>query len=129
MSTETLILIVASVLTLFGVGAFCHYFIWVQFTWPRTSGKVVGNKARSSHDTVSRPAYFPRVEFIAADGQNYEVVGDVGRPKEWPLGHIIPLRYRPSDPTHASTARAWQRLIFAGVFLGFAAASWWALLQ
>ncbi len=129
MSTETLTLIVAIVLTVIGVGAFGHYFVWVG-TWPRTSGKVVGNDARKSgHHRHDQYSYFPRVEFIAADGQTYEVRGDVGRNTEWPLGWIVGVRYRPTNPNHASIAKDWQRLVFAGAFLSFAVASWWAWLR
>ena len=70
MSTETLTLIVAIALTVIGIGAFGHYFVWVG-TWPRTSGKVVGNEARKSgHHRHDQYSYFPRVEFIAADRLN-----------------------------------------------------------
>lgn len=129
MSTETLTLITAVALTVIGVGAFFHYFIWVG-TWPRTSGKVVGNEARkAAHHQHDQYSYFPRVEFIAADGRTYEVRGDVGRNAEWPLGWIVSLRYRPGNPNHASIAKDWQRLVFAGVFLGFAVVTWWAVLH
>ena len=129
MSTETITLIAAIALTAFGVGAFVHYVLWVG-SWPRTSGKVVGNEARKSG--CHRPdacCYFPRVAFIAADGRTYEVRGDVGLAKQWPLGRIISLRYRPANPKHASIAKDWQRLVFAVIFLGLAAASWWAWLR
>ena len=129
MSTETLILIAAIALTIVGLGAFGHYFVWVG-TWPRTSGKVVGNDARKSgHHQRDEWSYFPRVEFIAADGQTYEVRGDVGRNSEWPLGWIVGVRYRPTNPNHASIAKDWQRLLFAGVFIGFAIATWVAVLR
>lgn len=129
MSTETVTLIAAIAMTVIGIGAFFHYFIWVG-TWPRTSGKVVGNEARrGSHHQNNQYSYFPRVEFIAADGRTYEVRGDVGRRQEWPLGWIVSLRYRPANPNHASIAKDWQRLLFSGVFLGFAAICWWALLH
>ena len=91
---------------------------------------MIGNEARrSSHHQRNEYAYYPEVEFIAADGRTYRVRGDVGRNREWPLGWIVSLRYRPTNPNHASIAKDWQRLLFAGVFLGFAVASWWALLR
>ena len=128
MATDTLILIAAIALTALGVGSFFHYFLWVRF-WPSTSGKVVGNESRQSADR--RPdawSYYPRVQFIAADGRTYEVRGDVGRRTEWPLGWIVPLRYRPDKPSHASIAKDWQRLLFSVVFIAFAAAVWSVVL-
>lgn len=125
MSTETLIFLAAIALTVIGVGAFGHYFLWVGVCWPRTSGKVVGNEAVRRREPLSEQyAYYPRLEFIAADGRTHKVRGDIGRPQEWPLGRIVALRYRPANPDHATIAKGWQRLVFAGVFLGFAVASW-----
>ena len=129
MSQDTLVLIAAIVLTVIGCGAFFHYFLWLRL-WPQTSGKVVGNEAyKSSHHGPDQWGYYPRVEFIAADGRTYEVRGDIGRQKEWPLGWIVNVRYRPANPNHASIAKDWQRLVFAGVFLGFAAMTWSVVLK
>jgi len=125
MSTETLVLLAAIAMTIIGVGTFCHYFLWVAVYWPRTSGKVVGNEAvRHRQNLGEQYAYYPRLEFIATDGRTHKVRGDIGRPREWPLGRIVPLRYRPDNPNRATIARGWQRLVFSGVFLGFAVASW-----
>ena len=68
------------------------------------------------------------VTVAAADGRTYEVRGDLGRSQEWPLGQAVELRYKRSDPKQTSTAKGWQRLLFALVFLGFAVACWAALL-
>lgn len=126
MSVETITLIAAIAATIIGVGAFVHIFLMVN-TWPRASGKVVGNDAQlSSSDGQNRYAFFPRIEFTAADGRSYEVRGDIGLTDEWPLGQSVILRYCASDPRKATIMKAWQRLLFACVFLGFAGASWGA---
>jgi len=36
------------------------------------------------------------------------------------------LRYRAANPTHATIAKGWQRLIFSAVFIFFALAGWYA---
>ena len=129
MSTDTLVLLIAIAATILGVGLFFHYFLWVA-TWPTTSGKVVGNEPKkSNHHQTDEYAYFPRIEFIAADGRTYRVQGDVGLQKEWPLGRIVPVRYRPANPNHASIAKGWQRLMMAAFFLGAAGLTWSVVLK
>ena len=126
MSSGTFTLIAAVVCSVIGAGAFVHIFLMIN-TWPRASGKVVGNDAQRTHsDTFDRYAFFPRIEFQAADGKRYEVTGDIGLTDEWPLGKTVKLRYSASDPRKATIMKGWQRLLFAAVFLGFAAASWGA---
>ena len=90
---------------------------------------MVGNDAQRSNSNASESyAFFPRIEFQAADGKRYEARGDIGLNDEWPLGKTVKLRYCASDPRKATIMKAWQRLLFAAVFLGFAAASWGAWL-
>lgn len=129
MSVETITLIAAIVATVVGVGTFFHYFLMVN-GWPRATGQVVGNEAGRRNDGgFDRWSYFPLVEFQAADGKTYRIKGDIGLNEEWPLGQAVKLRYRPANPNHATIAKSWQRLLFACVFLGFAAASWMAVLD
>ena len=124
MSEQNITLIAAVVSTIIGLGAFFHLFLMVN-GWPRTTGRVVGNEAsRTGHDGHHRYAYFPRVAFVAADGIEYEIKGDIGRHAEWPIGQIVDLRYRRSNPNHASIMKGWQRLLFAAAFLGVAIACW-----
>lgn len=124
MSHETIVLIVAVISTIIGVGAFFHLFLMVN-GWPRATGRVVGNEAsRSTHDHSNRYAYFPRVAFVTADGGAYEVKGDIGRTTEWPIGQTVEVRYRRSNPSHASIMKGWQRLLFASFFIACGVVSW-----
>ena len=126
MSADSVTLVAAIICSVLGVGAFVHIFLMVN-TWPRASGRVVGNDAQASHSDASRSyAFFPRIAFQAADGKRYEVTGDIGLADEWPLGKTVKLRYCASDPRKATIMAGWQRLLFAGVFMGFAVASWGA---
>ena len=127
MSEDTITLVAALAFSVIGVGAFFHYFLMVG-SWPRAVGYVVGNVTDMRSDEGFDYAYFPRIEFAAADGKTYDVKGDVGLSQEWPLGQAVALRYRRSNPNHISIAKGWQRLLFAAVFLGFAAGCWAALL-
>ena len=91
---------------------------------------MVDNLAKkSNHHLTDEFAYFPRIEFIAADGRTYRVQGDVGTRKEWPLGRIVPVRYRPANPNHASIAKGWQRLMFSAFFIAAAALVWSVVLK
>ncbi len=129
MSEETITLIAAIIATVIGVGSFFHYFLMAN-AWPRTTGRVVGNEAgRRSDAGFDQWAYFPLIKFQAADGRTYRIKGDIGLNDEWPLGQAVQLRYRPANPQHATIAKSWQRLLFACVFLGFAAACWLAVLD
>ena len=125
MSEATITLIAAVVATVIGVGTFFHYFLSV-LRWPRATGQVVGNTAELRSGDGGGYAYFPQIEFRASDGKTYEVRGDFGRNDEWPIGQRVELRYRASNPNHATIAKAWQRLLFSAVFLFFAIASWYA---
>ncbi len=126
MSSETVTLIAAVVSSVIGVGAFVHIFLMIN-TWPRASGRVVGNDGqRSNSDASDGFAFFPRIEFQAADGKRYVVRGDIGLTDEWPLGKTVMLRYCAADPRNATIMNGWQRLLFAAAFPGFAAASWGA---
>ena len=127
MSEETVALIAAIVASVIGVGTFFHYFLHVQ-SWPRAWGKVIGNSAQARSGMVNSYAYFPLIEFHAADGLRYEFRGDFGRNGEWPIGQTVRLRYRPANPSHATIAKAWQRLFFSLVFMAFGAAAWGAWL-
>ena len=125
MSVATITPIAAIASTVVGIGTFFHYFLLI-FWWPRATGTVTGNVAdlRSTDDT--QYAYFPRIEFQAATGKPYEVRGDVGLNDEWPIGQKVELRYRASNPNHATIAKGWQRLIFSVVFICFAVVCWYA---
>ena len=127
MSVATVTLIAAIVATMVGVGTFFHYFLMV-LRWPRATGTVVGNVSQLRSTDGFEYAQFPRIEFEAADGQTYAVQGDIGRSDEWPIGQKIALRYRASNPNHTTIAKGWQRFLFSLVFIGFAAASWYAWL-
>ncbi len=128
MSVTTVTLIAAIVATILGVGTFFHLFLLAS-RWPRATGRVVGNMAQRRSDEGERYAYFPKIEFAAADGKVYEVRGDVGLNQEWPIGQLVALRYRAANPNHTTTMKGWQRLLFSAVFLGFAAALWYAWLS
>ncbi len=121
MSVATVTLIAAIAATFIGVGTFFHFFLMV-LRWPRATGTVIGNVARLRSTEGSVYAYFPRIEFRAADGATYEVEGDIGLNDEWPLGQRVALRYRAADPNHTTIMKGWQRLIFSAVFMGFAVA-------
>jgi hypothetical protein len=125
MSEAAVTLIAAITSTVVGIGTFFHYFLWICW-WPRATGTVTGNVAslRSTEDT--QYAYFPSLEFQAANGKRYEVQGDVGLNDEWPIGQEVELRYRATNPNHATIAKGWQRLIFSAVFICFAVACWYA---
>ena len=125
MSVATITLMAAIASTVVGVGTFFHYFLSILW-WPHAIGTVTGNVAdlRSTEDT--QYAYFPRIEFQAANGKTYEVQGDVGLNDEWPIGQKVELRYRTTNPNHTTIAKGWQRLIFSAVFICFAVAFWYA---
>ena len=125
MTVETVTLIGAIVATVVGVGTFFHYFLMV-LRWPKATGTVVGNVSQLRSIEGSEHAHFPRIAFTAADGKDYEIQGDIGLNDEWPVGLSIPLRYRAANPNHATIAKNWQRLLFSFVFIGFAAAAWFA---
>jgi hypothetical protein len=127
-SVATITLIAAVISTLVGVGTFFHLFLMV-FRWPRATGTVTGNMAQLRSTDGTEYAYFPRIEFQAANGKTYEVQGDIGLNEEWPIGQRIELRYRASNPQHTTTMKGWQRLLFSVVFMGFAVASWYAWLD
>ena len=125
MTVETVTLIAAAVASIVGVGTFFHYFLMIC-RWPRATGRVVGNVSQMRSTEGTEYAWFPRVEFLAGDGKTYEITGDMGLNDEWPLGQQVALRYRASNPNHASILKNWQRLLFSAVFLGFAGALWYA---
>lgn len=128
MSQDTIVLIVAVIATVIGIGSFIHLFLIVN-GWPRATGRVVGNEAElRSGDSRNDYAFFPRIAFEAADGVSYEIKGDIGKSREWPVGQPVPLRYRLANPNHASIMNGWQRLLFSAVFAGFVIASWGAWL-
>jgi hypothetical protein len=127
MSEVTVTLIAAIASTIVGIGAFFHYFLLI-FWWPRATGTVIGNITDLRSTDGNEYAYFPRIEFQAADGKIYETKGDIGLNDEWPVGQRIDLRYRAANPNHTSTAKWWQRLIFSAVFICFAVALWYAWL-
>ena len=127
MSEVTVTLIAAIASTIVGIGAFFLYFLRV-FWWPRATGTVIGNITDLRSTDGNEYAYFPRIEFQAADGKIYETKGDTGLNDEWPVGQRIDLRYRAANPNHTSTAKWWQRLIFSAVFICFAVPLWYAWL-
>ena len=127
MSEVTVTLIAAIASTIVGIGAFFLYFLRVVW-WPRATGTVIGNITDLRSTDGNEYAYFPRIEFQAADGKIYETKGDTGLNDEWPVGQRIDLRYRAANPNHTSTAKWWQRLIFSTVFICFAVALWYAWL-
>ncbi len=128
MSVATVTLIAALVASVVGLGTFVHLFLLAS-RWPQASGRVVGNVTQMRSTPGNDYAYFPRIEFRAADGKTYEVRGDIGLNEEWPLGQAVELRYRAANPNHTTTMKAWQRLLFSAVFIGFAIASWYAWLD
>lgn len=125
MSETTVTLIAAIASTFVGIGTFFQYFLLI-FWWPRATGTVTGNVASLRSTEGTEYAYFPRIEFQAADGKIYEVQGDIGLNDEWPIEQKVELRYRASNPNHTSAAKGWQRLIFSVVFICFAIAFWYA---
>lgn len=127
MSETTITLIAAIASTIVGVSAFFLYFLMVIW-WPRATGTVTGNVTDLRSTDGTEYAYFPLIEFQAADGKTYKTKGDMGLNDEWPVGQKIELRYRAANPNHTSTAKWWQRLIFSAVFIGFAVALWYAWL-
>lgn len=127
MSEATITLIAAIVATFVGVGTFFHYFLMV-LRWPRAIGTVIGNIAKLRSTDANHYAHFPRIEFQAANGMTYKVQGDIGLNDEWPIGQRVEIRYRAANPNHTTIMKAWQRLIFSAVFIGFAIACWYAWL-
>jgi hypothetical protein len=125
MSVATITLISAIASTVVGIGTFFHYFLSMLW-WPRAAGTVIGNVADLRSIDGTHYAYFPRIEFQAANGKTYEVRGDIGLNDEWPIGQQVELRYRIADPNHTTIAKGWQRLIFSAVFICFAIAFWYA---
>ncbi len=125
MSVATITLISAIASTVVGLGSFFHYFLSI-LRWPRATGAVTGNVADLRSFEGTHYAYFPRIEFQAANGKTYEVRGDVGLNDEWPVGQKVELRYRTTNPNHTTIAKGWQRLIFSAVFMCFAVAFWYA---
>ena len=131
MTTTTITLISAIAATVIGVGTFFHYFLSL-LRWPRATGTVTGNVADLRSTDGTDYAYFPRIEFRAADGKTYEVRGDVGLNEEWPIGQKVALQYRATNPNHTTIAKGWQRLIFSAVFLIFAIGfwyAWWGMIE
>jgi hypothetical protein len=127
MSVATITLIAAIAFTVVGIGTFFHYFLLI-FWWPRATGTVTGNVADLRSTDGNEYAYFPRIEFRAANGKTYEVQGDIGLNDEWPIGQRVELCYRAANPNHTTIMKGWQRLIFSAVFIGFAIACWYAWL-
>ena len=125
MSEATVTLISAIACTVVGIGTFFHYFLSI-LRWPHATGTVTGNVADLRSFEGTHYAYFPRIEFQAANGKTYEVRGDVGLNDEWPIGQKVALRYRRANPNHTTIAKDWQRLIFSAVFICFAVAFWYA---
>ncbi len=125
MSEATITLIAAVAFTVVGVGTFFHLFLMV-FMWPRTTGTVIGNTTDLRSTDGNEYAYFPTIEFEAADGKTYEVRGDIGLNDEWPIGQKVELRYRAGNPNHTTTMNGWQRLLFSAVFFSFGIACWYA---
>jgi hypothetical protein len=125
MSEAFITLIAAVAFTVVGIGTFFHYFL-IIFRWPHATGTVTGNVSELRSFDGNEYAYFPLIEFQAADGKTYEIRGDIGQNNEWPIGQRIKLRYRAINPNHTSTAIWWQRLTFSVVFLCFSAALWYA---
>ncbi len=129
MTEEAVTLVAAIAFSIVGAGALFHYYLMVA-AWPLAVGRVIGNEAEKRTDHgFDEYAYFPRIEFTAADGNAYAVKGDIGKTEEWPIGELVRLHYRPSNPNHTSIASGWQRLVFAGAFVGFAIASWFAVVR
>lgn len=127
MSVATVTLIAALVSTVIGIGTFFHLFLMV-FRWPRATATVIGNVTERRSEHMTQYAYFPRLEFRAADGRTYEVRGDIGLDREWPIGQRVELRYRPANPNHTTIMKGWQRLAFSMFFVGIAIACWYAWL-
>ena len=120
----TIIWIAAIFATVVGFGFLAHssYIAWA---WPKAMGRVVGNRSDIAHrDSGESIVYFAEILFRAGDGRDYRVSGDVGRQQPWPLGTPIRLHYKAANPRHAMTMTLWQRLIFAGAFIGFATVIW-----
>jgi hypothetical protein len=125
MSEAAITLIAAITSTVVGIGTFFHFFLWI-FWWPRATGTVTGNVTNLRSTDGTEYAYFPLIEFRAANGKTYEVQGDIGLNDEWPIGQKVGLRYRATNPNHATIMKGWQRLIFSAVFICFAIACWYA---
>lgn len=124
-SETTLTLFAAIAFSIVGVGTFFHFFLMV-LRWPSANGTIVANITKPGSIEGRTDAYLPVIEFVAADGKKYEVKGEIGLRKKWPIGQKIPLRYRASNPNHVTIMKAWQRMLFSMVFILFALASWYA---
>jgi len=85
MSEVTVTLIAAIACTIVGIGTFFHYFLLI-FRWPRATGTVIGNVAELRSTDGNEYAYFPRIEFQAANGKSYEVRGISGSMMSGRLG-------------------------------------------
>ncbi|MDX1483632.1 MAG: DUF3592 domain-containing protein [Alphaproteobacteria bacterium] len=129
MTEANVTLFAAIAFSAIGLAAFFHYYLAVG-RWPRAVGRVIGNQAeKRTAQGFDQYAYFPRIEFTAADGTVHVIKGDIGKTREWPMGAQVPLRYRPANPDHASIAKGWQRLLFAATFIAFAIGCWVAVLR
>lgn len=125
LSETNITLFAAIAFSVVGIGTFLHFFLMVLM-WPRANGIIVANCVKPGTIKAHNDAYFPVVEFIAADGKKYQINGDIGLRKEWPIGQKMLLCYRSSNPGHATIMKSWQRMLFSMVFIAFAVASWYA---
>ncbi len=126
MDETAIVWITAIVASLIGFGTLIH-FSWIARNWPRATGRVIDNSAEyaGGSDGGGRSvAYFPKIEFRAAEGSTHVVKGDVGRRKPAPIGEMIQLWYKPSNPQHAMTMKLPARLMFSGAFIAVGSVCW-----
>jgi len=120
----TVVWIAAVAASIIGFGFLLHS-TYIALKWPKATGHVTGNKASTAHhDSGQSTVYFADITFTANDRRDYTVRGDVGTHKPWQIGEPIKVHYKPSNPAHAMTMKPWQRLIFAGFFIGAAIVCW-----
>ena len=125
MEAEIIVTWIVAVLgTVIGVGSFFH-MRYIQANWSDAKAKVIGSTAKGSsgQNNSQHTSYFAQLSFTAK-GKNYVVMGDSGRRKEWPIGTIVPLKYKPSNPNHILALGLWSRLIFSGGFAFFGIMCW-----
>ena len=84
----------------------------------RAQGTVVDNAYQTTFDgTHQTGAYYPVVEFAAAEGQTVRFTDGVGSlPPDYTVGAPVTVFYDPSDPRTARLA-SWKRLWFAPTLL------------
>ena len=102
-------------LTIAGTGLLiggCILFFRRAHLWSRgarTDGEVIGHKARMKATRGEIVSHMPLVRFTAADGVAREFQSRTStHPSRWPVGTIVPVRYRARRPERAEIATAFH---------------------